>query len=80
MKEIESPDYETRIAILQKKASHENVEIPYDVYCYMADIIKSNIRLTKRFIGLLNGFDLIAITGTRPIVSNVNWRVTVRPI
>ncbi len=42
--DIQPPDYETRIAILQKKASQENVEIPYDVYCYMADIIKSNIR------------------------------------
>lgn len=42
--DIKPPDYETRIAILQKKASQDNVEVPYDVYCYMADSIKSNIR------------------------------------
>jgi len=42
--DIQPPDYETRIAILQKKAEGEDVEIPYDVYCYMADSIKSNIR------------------------------------
>ncbi len=44
MGDIKPPDYETRIAILQKKASQDNVEVPYDVYCYMADSIKSNIR------------------------------------
>ena len=42
--DIKPPDYETRIAILQKKASFENVDVPYDVYCYIADSIKSNIR------------------------------------
>ena len=42
--DIQPPDYETRIAILQKKALQDNVNIPYDVYCYMADRIKSNIR------------------------------------
>ena len=42
--DIQPPDYETRIAILQKKAETENITIPFDVYCYMADSIKSNIR------------------------------------
>lgn len=42
--DIKPPDYETRIAILQKKASFENVDVPYDVYCYISDSIKSNIR------------------------------------
>lgn len=42
--DIKPPDYETRIAILQKKASFFNTEVPYDVYCYISDSIKSNIR------------------------------------
>lgn len=42
--DIKPPDYETRIAILQKKASVENIEIPYEVYCFIADCSKSNIR------------------------------------
>ncbi len=42
--DIKPPDYETRIAILQKKASFENADVPYDVYCYISDSIKSNIR------------------------------------
>lgn len=42
--DIKPPDYETRLAILQKMAEQNRVEVPYDVYCYMADNIKSNIR------------------------------------
>lgn len=42
--DIKPPDYETRIAILQKKASFEHADVPYDVYCYISDSIKSNIR------------------------------------
>lgn len=42
--DIKPPDYETRIAILKKKASFENVDVPYDVYCYISDNVKSNIR------------------------------------
>ncbi len=42
--DISVPDYETRIAILKKKAESENATISQDVYGYIADRIKSNIR------------------------------------
>lgn len=42
--DIQSPDYETRIAILRKKAELENYPINMEVFKYIADNIKSNIR------------------------------------
>jgi len=42
--DIQAPDYETRIAILQKKAERDNILIPNDVYEFIATKIKSNIR------------------------------------
>jgi len=42
--DIEPPDYETRVAILRKKAQAEHLNIPYDVLDYIANYIDSNIR------------------------------------
>jgi len=42
--DIQAPDYETRMAILKKKADVENLNIPNDVMVYIATKIKSNIR------------------------------------
>jgi len=42
--DIQEPDFETRIAILRKKAEVENIMIPSEVYFFIAKRIKSNIR------------------------------------
>ncbi len=42
--DIQPPDYETRIAILQKKAQLENLTVSDDVITFIADRIQSNIR------------------------------------
>ena len=42
--DIQPPDYETRTAILRKKAERENLYIPDPVTSFIADRIKSNIR------------------------------------
>ena len=42
--DIQPPDFETRIAILKKKADVENLNIPNEVMVYIANKIKSNIR------------------------------------
>ena len=41
---VEPPDLEHRIAILQKRALADNVNVPTDVLVYLAEKIRSNIR------------------------------------
>lgn len=41
---IQSPDFETRLAILQTKAEKEGVQLNHDVLEFIADRIKQNIR------------------------------------
>jgi len=42
--EIETPDLETRVAILKRKAEMENVLLPDDVAMYLAAHVRSNVR------------------------------------
>lgn len=45
--DIQPPDYETRMAILKKKCSSENIELPQFVLDYIADNVVNNIRELK---------------------------------
>lgn len=42
--DIQPPDYETRIAIMRRKAEKENVMIPNEVYEYIAEHVTNNVR------------------------------------
>ena len=42
--DIQKPDYETRVAILMRKAEEMNIDVPYDVIEYIAQSVNSNIR------------------------------------
>jgi chromosomal replication initiator protein len=60
--DIQPPDLETKIAILQKKADNDHVRIPDDVAEYIARSIKSNIReLEGALIRLIAYASLIGI-------------------
>ncbi|HWB53772.1 MAG TPA: chromosomal replication initiator protein DnaA [Tepidisphaeraceae bacterium] len=52
---IEKPTYETRVAILQKKAKIRGLELPDDVICYMAAKVESNTRELEGAITTLQG-------------------------
>src|SRR5204862_4155111 len=42
--EVETPDLETRVAILKRKAEAERVSLPDEVALYLAAPVKSNVR------------------------------------
>ncbi len=41
---IDPPSFETSVAIIQRKAALLNIDIPYDVACYLAGNVSSNVR------------------------------------
>ena len=62
--DIQSPDYETRMAILRKRADHDNINIPDDVIQYIATNIVSNIRELE---GALNKISVFSKLDNTPI-------------
>ena len=51
--DINAPDFETRIAILKKKADQIGIEIPDEIYKYIAEKVTSNIRELEGAIKML---------------------------
>jgi len=56
---IEKPCYETRVAILQKKARMRGLVLPEDVVCYVAAKIESNTRELEGAITKLQGMSML---------------------
>ena len=54
--DIQSPDYETRMAILRKRADHDHILIPDEVIQYIASNIVSNIRELEGALNKINVF------------------------
>ncbi len=54
--DLQPPNYETRMAILQKKCVSENLSIPEDVIKYIAEKIESNIRELEGALTKINAF------------------------
>ncbi|MDD5764852.1 MAG: chromosomal replication initiator protein DnaA [Candidatus Marinimicrobia bacterium] len=70
--DIQPPDLETRIAILQKKAEDDKLDIPYEVIEYIATNIRSNIReLEGAMIRLLAHSSLLSVDIDLPLVQKV---------
>ena len=63
MVDIQPPDLETKMAILDKKAESEGVELPEDVRIFIATKTKSNVRELEGALVKLIAYS--SVTGTR---------------
>ena len=85
MVDIAPPDFETRVAILKKKAEKEKIKVPDDVIYYIAENIKSNIReLEGALIRLLAHASLnnseITLDFTKRILSGIFGKIEKKKI
>ena len=62
--DISPPDYETRIAILRRKAELLNMVIPDDVAQFIAERVKSNIRQLEGVVKKIHAYEQFA--GEKP--------------
>ena len=61
--ELLPPDYETRVAILLKKAENMNLEVDDDVYqviCFISEMLKDNIRELEGAFSRITGFSKLS--------------------
>lgn len=58
--DIQAPDYETRVAILKKRAEQSKLNLPEDVYHYIAANISSNIRELEGALKTVMAYSMLA--------------------
>ena len=62
--QVGRPCYETRVAIVKKKAQMRNVQLPDEVICFIAGSIQSN---TRELEGAISRISMLATVVDRPI-------------
>jgi chromosomal replication initiator protein len=65
--DLQAPDFETRVAILRRKAELSSVQVPDDIILYIAEKIKTNIRKLEG--ALLRVVSTTTLTGSELSVS-----------
>ncbi|MBE7042004.1 MAG: chromosomal replication initiator protein DnaA [Ruminococcaceae bacterium] len=65
--DLQPPDFETRVAILRKKAQSNNIEIPDNIIDLVANTIKSNIRELE---GVLKRIHVMKTLSHEPITED----------
>ena len=70
--DVRAPEYETRLAIIQRKADLLNFKIPDDVVDFIATKLKSNIRQIEGVVTKMNALYMVSqITPTIVVAQNV---------
>lgn len=64
--DIQPPDFETRVAIIRRKAALLNLDIPDDVAEFIANHLKNNIRQLEGAVKKLNAYYLLE--GIQPVI------------
>lgn len=76
--DIQQPDLETRIAILQKKAEFEHMDVPYEVIHHIANTYTSNIRELEG--ALIRAIAYVSISGLPLKVSTIRHILAPQPM
>ena len=65
--DIAPPEYETRIAIIKRKAELYGMNLPDSIVDFLADKLKTNIRQLEGAITKINALTLV--TGSTPTLN-----------